>query len=93
MAGPTGAAANPEWTPTIDRRFEVVVGIAAAIALLGFFSSSAIIALVITVPLIWRASYTKTSPTGRASRGLRLLASLGVMVLSVTVISIAGHNS
>jgi hypothetical protein len=58
-----------------------------AAALLGYFSSQWILSLVITIPLIWRASYTRTSPTGRASRGLRLLASLAVAVISVTAIS------
>jgi hypothetical protein len=85
MAGP--AAALPPWRPTIDRQLEVVTGLAVVAALLGYFSSQWILGLVITIPLIWRASYTRTSPTGRASRGLRLLASLAVAVISVTAIS------
>jgi hypothetical protein len=83
-----GGAASRPWRPTIDRRFEVVAGLAAVIAALGYFSSQWILSLVITVPLIWRANYTRTSPTGRASLGLRLFASLAVAVICVTAISI-----
>ena len=90
-SAPSHAHAAAPWRPTIDRQLEVVTGVALAIALLGFFSSSAIMALVITIPLIWRASYTRTNPSGRASRRLRLLASLAVMIVSVSVIS-AGNR-
>jgi hypothetical protein len=85
------AASNPHWRPTIDRQLEVVTGIGVVAALLGYFSAQWILSLVITVPLIWRANYTRTSPTGRASRGLRLLASLAVMVISVMVISLGNR--
>jgi hypothetical protein len=83
---PTPAAATP-WRPTLDRQLEVVTGVAVVASLLGYFSSQWILSLVITVPLIWRATYTRTHPDGRASRGLRLLASLAVMVISVMAIS------
>jgi hypothetical protein len=87
----SGAEARPPWTPTIDRRFEVVVALAAVMAALGYFSSQWIMSLVVTVPLIWRASYTRTSPSGRASLGLRVIASLAVTVISVGAIAAAGH--
>lgn len=90
-AAAPAAAGNSHWKPTIDRQLEVVTGIAVVAALLGYFSSQWLLALVITVPLIWRANRTRTSPTGRASLGLRLLASLGVMVISVMAIA-AGHS-
>ena len=64
---------------------------AAVLAALGYFASQWILALLVTVPLIWRANHTTTSPTGRASRGLRLLASLAVMVISLVAISMGGH--
>ncbi|HXU99784.1 MAG TPA: toll/interleukin-1 receptor domain-containing protein, partial [Caulobacteraceae bacterium] len=57
------AASNPHWRPTIDRQLEVVTGIGVVAALLGYFSAQWILSLVITVPLIWRANYTRTSPT------------------------------
>lgn len=85
----TGGAQH--WRPTIDRQLEVMTGLALVAALLGYFSSQWILSLVITVPLIWRATYTRTNPTGRASRGLRLLASLAVMVVSVMAVS-AGNR-
>jgi hypothetical protein len=85
------AAVDPAWTPTIDRRFEIVAGLAALMAALGYFSSLWIMSLVVTVPLIFRASYTRTSPSGRASLGLRFVASLAVMVISVGAIAAAGH--
>ncbi|HEY2176947.1 MAG TPA: toll/interleukin-1 receptor domain-containing protein [Caulobacteraceae bacterium] len=87
----TAAQPHPAWRPTIDRQLEVVAGLAIVAALLGYFSSQWILALVITIPLIWRANYTRTSPDGRASRGLRLLASLAVAVICVTAIS-AGNQ-
>ena len=87
----TGTAAHPAWTPTIDRRFEIVTAVAAVMAALGYFSSLWIMSLVVTVPMIWRASYTRTSPSGRASVGLRIIASLAVMVISVSAIAAAGH--
>jgi hypothetical protein len=93
MAAAGGAAAQVAWKPTIDRQFEVMLGIAVALALMGYFSPTWIMSLVITVPLIWRAYYTKTSPTGRASLGLRLLASLAVCIICVTAISVAGGQS
>jgi hypothetical protein len=46
---------------------------------------------VVTIPLIWRASYTRTSPSGRASLGLRLIASLAVGMISIGAIAAAGH--
>jgi hypothetical protein len=88
---PVPTAEPSPWRPTLDRQLEIVAGLALIPALLGYFSSQWILALVITVPLIWRASYTRTHPTGRASVGLRLLASLAVMIISVTAIS-AGHR-
>jgi hypothetical protein len=95
---PTPAAAAPSptpaaapWRPTIDRQLEVVTGVALVPALLGYFASQWILSLVITLPLIWRASYTRTHPTGRASRGLRVLASLAVMIITITAIS-AGNR-
>jgi hypothetical protein len=87
----SGAEAHPPWTPSIDRRFEIVATLAAVAAALGYFSSLWILSLVVTIPLIWRASYTRTSPSGRASLGLRLLASLAVVVISVGAIASAGH--
>lgn len=80
---------RPNWTPSIDRRFEVVAALAAVAAALGYFSSLWILSLVVTIPLIWRASYTRTSPSGRASVGLRLFASLAVAVISVGAIASA----
>jgi hypothetical protein len=90
-SAPTAPAHNAAWRPTPDRQLEVVTGVAIVFALLGFFASQWILSLVITVPLIWRANYTRTNPSGRASRRLRLLASLAVMVISVTAIS-AGNR-
>ncbi len=91
-AAPSPApVAGTHWRPTIDRQLEVMTGLGIVIALLGCFSSQWIIALVITVPLIWRATYTRTNPTGRASRGLRLLASLAVMVISVMAVSVSNR--
>jgi hypothetical protein len=90
-SAPVPTAEPSPWRPTLDRQLEIVAGLALIPALLGYFSSQWILALVITVPLIWRASYTRTHPTGRASLGLRLLASLAVMIISVTAIS-AGHR-
>jgi hypothetical protein len=87
----TKGGADPTWTPTIDRRFEVVAGLAAVIAALGYFSSQWILSLVVTIPLIWRASYTRTSPSGRASLGLRLIASLAVGMISIGAIAAAGR--
>jgi hypothetical protein len=87
----TKGGADPAWTPTIDRRFEVVAGLAAVIAALGYFSSQWILSLVVTIPLIWRASYTRTSPSGRASLGLRLIASLAVGMISIGAIASAGR--
>jgi hypothetical protein len=95
----TAAAPSPapavagasHWRPTIDRQLEVVTGLALVFALLCFFSSQWILSLVISVPLIWRATYTRTNPTGRASRGLRLLASLAVMVISVMATSVGNR--
>jgi hypothetical protein len=92
-AAAPAAASSPHWRPTIDRQLEVVAGLAVVAALLGFFSSQWILSLVITIPLIWRASYTRTSPTGRASRGLRLLASLAVAVISVSAIAAGNSHS
>ena len=83
--------ARGAWRPTLDRQFETVAGLAAVIAALGYFSSQWILSLAITIPLIWRASYTRTSPTGRASRGLRLLASFAVAIIAVTAIA-AGNG-
>jgi hypothetical protein len=68
-----------------------MTGVALVPAVLCYFSSQLIIALVITIPLIWRATYTRTNPTGRASRGLRLLASLTVMVISVMATSVGNR--
>jgi hypothetical protein len=82
---------QPLWTPSVDRRFEVVAGLAAIAAALGYFSSLWILSLVVTVPLIWRANYTRTSPSGRVSLGLRFLASLAVMMISIGAIASAGH--
>ncbi|HWD66678.1 MAG TPA: toll/interleukin-1 receptor domain-containing protein [Caulobacteraceae bacterium] len=95
----TAAAPSPapavagasHWRPTIDRQLEVVTGLALVFALLCFFSSQWILSLVISVPLIWRATYTRTNPTGRASRGVRLLASLAVMVISVMATSVGSR--
>jgi hypothetical protein len=56
----SAAEGSPGWTPTIDRRFEYVAGLAAVIAALGYFSSVWILSLLVTIPLIWRASYTRT---------------------------------
>jgi hypothetical protein len=81
----------PHWRPTLDRRLEVVTGVAIVLALFGYFASAWILSLLITVPLIWRAAYTRTSPNGRASLGLRLLASLAVMVVSVMAIAAGNH--
>ena len=87
-----GAAVHPPWTPTIDRQFEIVAGVAAVMAALGYFSSLWILSLAVTVPLIWRANYTRTSPSGRASLSLRVFASFAVMVISVCAIAAAGRN-
>jgi hypothetical protein len=84
-------AGASHWRPTIDRQLEVVTALALVFALLCFFSSQWILSLVISVPLIWRATYTRTNPTGRASRGLRLLASLAVMVISVMATSVGNR--
>lgn len=89
-ASPAPAAAT-HWRPTIDRQLEVMTGVGLVFALLCIFASQWIISLVITVPLIWRATYTRTNPTGRASRGLRLLASLAVMVVSVMATSVGNR--
>jgi hypothetical protein len=88
---PPAPAHAAAWRPTIDRQLEVMAGVGIAIALLGIFSSQWIIALVITVPLIWRANRTRTNPTGRASIGLRLLASLAVMIISVMAVSVGNR--
>ncbi|MGH7024679.1 MAG: toll/interleukin-1 receptor domain-containing protein [Caulobacteraceae bacterium] len=84
-------AEAPPWTPSIDRRFEIVAALAVVVAALGYFSSLWIMSLVVTIPLIWRASYTRTSPSGRASVGLRLLASLAVAVISVGAVATGRH--
>jgi hypothetical protein len=84
-------AGASHWRPTIDRQLEVMTGLALVAALLCYFSSQWILSLVITVPLIWRATYTRTNPTGRASRGVRLLASLAVMVISVMATSVGNR--
>jgi hypothetical protein len=84
-------AVASHWRPTIDRQLEVMTGLAVVAALLCYFSSQWILSLVITVPLIWRATYTRTNPTGRASRGVRLLASLAVMVISVMATSVGNR--
>jgi TIR domain len=88
---PASTAGASHWRPTIDRQLEVMTGLALVFALLCALSSQFILALVITVPLIWRATYTRTNPTGRASRGLRLLASLAVMVISVMAVSVGNR--
>jgi hypothetical protein len=88
---PPASAHAAAWRPTIDRQLEVMTGLGIAVALLGIFSSQWIIALVITVPLIWRANRTRTNPTGRASIGLRLLASLAVMIISVMAVSVGNR--
>jgi hypothetical protein len=87
----SGAAARAPWTPSIDRQFEIVAALAAIAAAMCHFSPVWILSLVVTIPLIWRATYTRTSPSGRASRGLRLLASLAVVVISLGAIGLAGH--
>lgn len=84
-------AGASHWRPTIDRQLEVMTGLAVVAALLCYFSSQWILSLVISVPLIWRATYTRTNPTGRASRGVRLLASLAVMVISVMATSVGNR--
>ena len=61
-------------------------------AALGYFSSLWILSLAVTVPLIWRANYTRTSPSGRASLSLRAFASLAVMVISIGAIAAAGGH-
>jgi hypothetical protein len=91
-AGAPVAAAAATWRPTIDRQLEIVAGLAIVVALLGYFSSQWILALVITVPLIWRANYTRTSPTGRASVVLRLFVSLAVCIISITAISMGSRG-
>lgn len=80
---PAPTASASHWRPTIDRQLEVVTGLALAPALLCYFSSQWILSLAITIPLIWRAKYTRTEPSGRSSRRLRMLASLAVSVVSV----------
>ena len=64
---------------------------AAVVSALGYFSSLWIMSLAVTIPLIWRASYTRTSPSGRASGGLRLIAILAVTLISVGAISASLH--
>ncbi|HEY1561530.1 MAG TPA: toll/interleukin-1 receptor domain-containing protein [Caulobacteraceae bacterium] len=92
VSSPTPPVAGAShWRPTIDRQLEVMTGLAVVAALLCYFSSQWILSLVITVPLIWRATYTRTNPTGRASRGVRLLASLAVMVISVMATSVGNR--
>ncbi|HEY1881092.1 MAG TPA: toll/interleukin-1 receptor domain-containing protein [Caulobacteraceae bacterium] len=88
---PPAPAHAAGWRPTIDRQLEVMTGLGIAVALLGIFASQWIIALVITVPLIWRANRTRTNPTGRASIGLRLLASLAVTIISVMAVSVSNR--
>lgn len=88
---PPPAAAPSHWRPTIDRQLEVMTGVGLVFALLCFLSSQLIISLVITIPLIWRATYTRTNPSGRASKGLRLLASLAVMIISVMATSVGNR--
>ncbi len=90
LQAPATAVAS-HWRPTIDRQLEVMTGVALVLAVLCYFSSQLIIALVITVPLIWRANHTRTNPSGRASVGLRLLASLAVMVISVMATSVGNR--
>ena len=85
------SGAPAPWTPTIDRRFEIVAGLAIVAAALGYFSSLWIFSLVLTIPLIWRANYTRTSPSGRASWGLRLFASLAAAVISIAAIAVGKH--
>jgi hypothetical protein len=85
------AEAPPEWTPTIDRRLEIVAALGAIVAALGYFSPVWILGLVVTVPLIWRANYTRTSPTGRASRVLRFFVSLGVVMICLGAIGAAAR--
>lgn len=88
---PPGHAAALAWRPTPDRQLEVVTGVALIPALLGYFSGAWILSLAITIPLIWRANHTRTHPSGRASRGLRLLASLAVMIVTIMAIATGRH--
>ncbi|MHB8528041.1 MAG: toll/interleukin-1 receptor domain-containing protein [Caulobacteraceae bacterium] len=92
---PAGSRAEPPppaGEPTLDRRFELVVGLAAILAALGWFSPLWILSLPVTVPLIWRANWTKTSPTRRPSRRLRLLASMAVFMIAIGAIAAAGPH-
>ncbi|MGH6986056.1 MAG: toll/interleukin-1 receptor domain-containing protein [Caulobacteraceae bacterium] len=93
MAGaPASAAvAAVAWTPTPDRRLEIVFPICAIISALGFFTAVMILSLAITIPLVWRASYTMSSPDRRASRRLRLLASFALVVIAIAAIAIGGR--
>ncbi|MGH6970871.1 MAG: hypothetical protein ACREEQ_04610, partial [Caulobacteraceae bacterium] len=91
MAGaPAPAAAAAVWTPTPDRRLEIVFPICAIISALGYFSPVIILTLAFTIPLVWRASYTLSSPDRRASRRLRLLASFALAVICIAAIAVGG---
>jgi len=89
---PSSATLPAAGQPTLDRQFEVVVGAAAVLAALGWFSALWFLSLAVTVPLIWRADRTRSSPTGRASRGLRLIASVAVSLIAICAIAAAGNR-
>ncbi|HEV2364202.1 MAG TPA: toll/interleukin-1 receptor domain-containing protein [Caulobacteraceae bacterium] len=84
--GAPGASAPP------DLRLEIVAGLAALIGLLGALSSLAILALAVTVPLILRARFLGGGPAPRrASRRLRLLAVMAVVIITIAAIATGRH--